>query len=190
MADFGLARAFGIPVRCYSAEVSWGCGVCDMGWGEGIPSEQSTFIPFSRTQNIILPHPLPLAEPLLPPPQSSQQGVAVGGVFSRWSRCGTAHRMSSLGPSCTPHPSTCGQPAAFSQVTRWGSAEPRPLPVTWTDRVRSVSSGEGSEALGDGARRHRGHHGKEGFFACLLLSHLLFSQSWPMRGGRFSLAMT
>lgn len=24
LADFGLARAFGIPVRCYSAEVSWG----------------------------------------------------------------------------------------------------------------------------------------------------------------------
>lgn len=23
LADFGLARAFGIPVRCYSAEVSW-----------------------------------------------------------------------------------------------------------------------------------------------------------------------
>lgn len=67
LADFGLARAFGIPVRCYSAEVSWGCGVWDMGWGEGIPSEQSTFIPFSRTQNIILPHPLPLAEPCLPP---------------------------------------------------------------------------------------------------------------------------
>lgn len=34
LADFGLARAFGIPVRCYSAEVSWGVG---HGSAEGHP---------------------------------------------------------------------------------------------------------------------------------------------------------
>lgn len=36
LADFGLARAFGIPVRCYSAEVSWGNGE---GLQEGVPSD-------------------------------------------------------------------------------------------------------------------------------------------------------
>lgn len=33
LADFGLARAFGIPVRCYSAEVS--CGQRGGYWSEG-----------------------------------------------------------------------------------------------------------------------------------------------------------
>lgn len=27
LADFGLARAFGIPVRAYTHEVGWGCSV-------------------------------------------------------------------------------------------------------------------------------------------------------------------
>lgn len=34
LADFGLARAFGIPVRCYSAEVSWGVGCGGVGVSE------------------------------------------------------------------------------------------------------------------------------------------------------------
>lgn len=48
LADFGLARAFGIPVRCYSAEVSWGGGI----WGvrEGISGEHlSAPIPQPKT---------------------------------------------------------------------------------------------------------------------------------------------
>jgi hypothetical protein len=70
----------------------------------------------------------------------------VGGVFSRWSRCGTAHRMSSLGPSCTPRPSTCGQPAASLQVTHWGSAEVLPVGVT----NRRTCEGRERELLGLG----------------------------------------
>lgn len=37
LADFGLARAFGIPVRCYSAEVSQP-GSPDWGRGAPLPS--------------------------------------------------------------------------------------------------------------------------------------------------------
>ena len=38
MADFGLARAFGIPVRCYSAEVSSRGGGLGHGLTESPPS--------------------------------------------------------------------------------------------------------------------------------------------------------
>lgn len=45
LADFGLARAFGIPVRCYSAEVS--CGGEGGMWGarEGVPNEHRSAPP-------------------------------------------------------------------------------------------------------------------------------------------------
>lgn len=79
----------------------------------------------------------------------------MGGVFSRWSRCGTAHRMSSLGPSCTPRPLTCGQPAAFLQVTRWGSAEALFLPFELTGFGGSPL-GQGAGPLGMGCRGSEG----------------------------------
>lgn len=45
LADFGLARAFGIPVRCYSAEVSCG-GVGGMlGARAGVPNEHRSAPP-------------------------------------------------------------------------------------------------------------------------------------------------
>lgn len=44
LADFGLARAFGIPVRCYSAEVRR--GLLDAPGGPGPPLPEHPFCPF------------------------------------------------------------------------------------------------------------------------------------------------
>uniref|UniRef100_A0A8C3CF58 Cell division protein kinase 5 n=1 Tax=Cairina moschata TaxID=8855 RepID=A0A8C3CF58_CAIMO len=86
LADFGLARAFGIPVRCYSAEVSGPCSCCLGG-----------------------PSPLcPAASTPPPPPRRS-------------SRCGTGPPTCCSAPSSTPPPSTCGRPAASSQVAVGGT---------------------------------------------------------------------
>uniref|UniRef100_A0A8C9JVG3 Cell division protein kinase 5 n=1 Tax=Panthera tigris altaica TaxID=74533 RepID=A0A8C9JVG3_PANTA len=70
LADFGLARAFGIPVRCYSAEVSWRGG-WETGVREGVPSEHLS-VSYSRSHTIVSP---PYRAP---PPQPSKQGGRCG----------------------------------------------------------------------------------------------------------------
>lgn len=78
--------------------------------------------------------------------------------------------MSSLGPSSTPHPSTCGRPAASSQVTCWG-LQRHSLPFEGTDRVQGAPPGGGWKVQRVPWER--------GFFSCRLLS----PQSWPMPAG-------
>lgn len=88
LADFGLARAFGIPVRCYSAEVSW--EICAFAGSLLLDGGSAVLSPGQLSISPVPPH--------------------------RSSRCGIGPQMCSSAPSCTPPPSICGQLAASLQV--------------------------------------------------------------------------
>ena len=133
LADFGLARAFGIPVRCYSAEVSCGAG----SGGEGGSPQPASL---SSSSGLLSER---------SPPQPSNWGSLRWGllqVVTLWYR---------------PPDVLFGAKLYSTSIDMWsagcifagatpGSAGALHLPFEWTERVWRGPSGEGSGAPGWG----------------------------------------